>query len=144
MDILNSMNRVILPGQRVPRVDGWEGLKRFSMPRDSEGIFLNTDPTDDHVFMKAVDINGNETCERYALTRDPVEEFDPKKYVTKADLDNWKEEILNAINSKRSGVAEGSASSAATESVSDASPDPDAGVFRKSGATAGSGRSSGK
>lgn len=140
MDILNSMNRVILPGQRVPRVDGWEGLKRFSMPRDSEGIFLNTDPTDDHVFMKAVDVNGNEKCERYSLTPDPVEEFDPKKYVTKKDLDKWKEEILNAINSKRSGMAE----NATAESVSDASPDPDAGVFRKPGSAGNTGRGSGK
>lgn len=140
--ILNRMNRVILPGQRVMRVDGWEGLKKFSMPRDSEGIFLNTDPTDDHVFMKAVDLDGNETCERYSLVPDPVEEFDPKKYVTKQDLDNWKEELLDAINSKLTGMAGNAASVPASGTVSDAIPNSDSGAPHKSNGN--SGRSSGK
>ena len=102
MDIFNRINQVILPGQRVTRVEGWEGLKKLKMPRDSEGIFLDSDPSKDYVYMKKVDINGTETCARYSLLDDPVEEFDPDKYVTKKELGMMKEEIVGGINSKLS------------------------------------------
>ena len=106
MDILSSLNRAILPGQRVLRVKGWEGLKKYPMPRDSEGIFLDEDESKDYIYMKKVDLNGAETCARYSFTEDPVDEFDPDKYAKKSDLEDMKEEILNGIDSKLAKLAD--------------------------------------
>lgn len=103
MDIFSQLSQAILPGQRVIRVDGWEGLKRYPMPRDSEGIFLDTDLKKDYVYMKRVDVNGAEIMARYSLTEAPVEEFDPGKYVTKKDLDKMMEEIVDGVYSKLAG-----------------------------------------
>lgn len=100
MDILTSLNQAILPGQRVRRVKGWDGLKAFPMPRDSEGIFLDEDDSKNYIYMKKVGLNGEEVCARYRFEEDPVEEFDPDKYVTKKDMESMKEDILNGIDSK--------------------------------------------
>lgn len=100
MDILSSLNRVILPGQRVKRVKGWEGLKAFPMPRDSEDMFLDEDDSKNYLYMKKVGLNGEEVCARYDFTPNPVEEFDPDKYTTKKDLGEMKEELLSVIDSK--------------------------------------------
>ena len=105
MDILRSLNQAILPGARVPRVDGWEALKKYPMPRDSEGIFLDTDDTKDYIYMKSVDINGSETCARYKFELDPVEEFDPDKYVTVRDFNEFREEIRHGFDSIKDSIA---------------------------------------
>lgn len=102
MDIFSSMNKAILPGQRVLRIAGWEELKKYPMPRDTEAIFLDEDPSKNYIYMKRVDKNGAEQCARYSFNEDPVEEFDPDKYVKKSDLNAFKEEIINAINSRQS------------------------------------------
>ncbi len=104
MDILNSLSQAILPGHRVRRVKGWEGLKAFAMPRDSEDMFLDEDDSKNYLYMKKVGLNGEEVCARYSFVEDPVEEFDPDKYVTKNDMATMKkelkEEILDGIDSK--------------------------------------------
>lgn len=106
MDILSSINQAMFPGQRVQRVNGWEGLKAFKMPRDSEGIFLDIDDSKNFIYMKKVDSNGIETCARYSYEEAPYEEFDPVKYATKKDLEQMKEDIVNGFDSKLSELLE--------------------------------------
>lgn len=77
MDILSSLNNAILPGYRVHRFNGWESFEKFSIPRDSECIGLDIDDTKNYVYMKKVDANGVEIRERYKITPDPVEKFEP-------------------------------------------------------------------
>lgn len=111
MDILSSinqgLNQVLYPGHREKRVDGWEELTKYPMPRDCEGIFLDKDPKSDHIYMKMVDPNGSETCERYKLVPDPVPKFNPENYVTTEEFNSFKEEILDAINSIKQLISAG-------------------------------------
>lgn len=104
MDILSNISQAILPGARVRRIAGWEALKRFSMPRDSEGIFLDEDDTKNFVYMKKVDANGVEVCARYKFEEDPVEEFDPDKYVTVKDFESFRKEIKDGFNSIKESI----------------------------------------
>lgn len=98
-DILSTLSNAIYPGQRVLRFAGWEGLKKFHMPRDSEVIGLDVDPTKSYVYMKKVDGQGNEFCGRYSYYEDPVEEFTPGAYVRKSDFDKLPE----STTSRRQG-----------------------------------------
>lgn len=102
-NILNSLtrglNQSMFPGHRVPRVSGWEGIQKFNMPLDCEVIALDKDPESNHLYMKYIDQNGDEVCERYRYEKDPVPKFDPENYVTTKDFNSFKEDVLNAINS---------------------------------------------
>lgn len=100
MGIVDDLARALYPGQQILRVNGWEGLKKFAMPWNSSAIFLDTDPNEDHFYIKSVDSAGHETMSRHKYYEDPVEEIDPSKYARKSDLENTKEEILNAIDTK--------------------------------------------
>lgn len=100
MGIVDDLARALYPGQQILRVNGWEGLKKFAMPWNSSAIFLDTDPNEDHFYIKSVDSAGHETMSRHKYYEDPVEEIDPSKYARKSDLENTKEEILNAIDRK--------------------------------------------
>lgn len=106
MDILSNISQAILPGARVRRIAGWEALKQFSMPRDSEGIFLDEDDTKDIMYMKKVDANGVEVCARYRYEEDPVEEFDPDKYVTVKEFNEFRKEIKDGFDSVKELIAE--------------------------------------
>ena len=105
MNILGNLSNVILPGARVPRIPGWDELKKFAMPRDSEGFWLDADDNKDYFYLKAVDANGVETCMRYRYEPDPVEEFDPNKYVTVTDFNALREEMRNGFNSIKESIA---------------------------------------
>lgn len=100
MDILSALNNPIYPGYRVPRIGGWEELKKFAMARNTEGIFLDANPENSWIYMKKVDTDGNELCARYKYTLDPVEEFEPGAYARKSDLNAMKEEIFDGIDSR--------------------------------------------
>lgn len=99
MDILSRFDQTFLPGGRVRRLNGWEALKKFSMPRDCEGMFLDVDDSKDYLYMKKTDPDGVETCARYKLTLDMPEEFDPHNYVNVRDFNEFREEIRNGFNS---------------------------------------------
>lgn len=99
-DILSVLNNPIYPGYRVPRIAGWEELKKFAMARNTEGIFLDANPENNWIYMKKVDADGNELCARYKYEPDPVEEFEPGAYVRKSDLKAMKEEIFDGIDSR--------------------------------------------
>ena len=105
MDILNSLNNAILPGARVHRFRGWDEFLRFAIPRDSELIGLDADDSKNWLYMKKCDINGVETAMRYDFSPNPVEEFDPDKYVTKKELDELKEDMKNGFDSIRELVS---------------------------------------
>ena len=105
MDILRSLNQVILPGARVPRIAGWEALKKYPMPRDSEGMFLDEDDSKNYIYMKRVEVDGKEICARYSYEEDPVEEFDPNKYVTVKDFNEFREEIRDGFDSIKEQLA---------------------------------------
>lgn len=99
MDILNSLSQALYPGHRVIRVKGYQGAKDYPMPRDSEAIMLDEDPAVSYIYMKKVDVNGGEMCARYRYEEEPVPEFNPDAYLTKAEFNEKMEEVLNAINS---------------------------------------------
>ena len=101
MDILSNLNNVILPGTRVKRFHGWDEFVKFAIPRDSELIGLDYDDSKDHLYMKKCDVNGNEVAMRYKYYPDPVEEFEPGKYVTKNEFDSLKEEMSHGFDSIR-------------------------------------------
>lgn len=101
MDILNSLGQAILPGARVRRFQGWEALTKFAMPRDSEVIGIDADDSKNYLYMKKVDANGNEVCARYHYDPDPVEEFDPDKYVTVQKFNDFREEMKLGFDSIR-------------------------------------------
>lgn len=103
--LTRGLNQSMFPGHRVPRVSGWEGATKFSMPLDCEGIFLDKDPESNHLYMKYIDQNGDEVCERYRYEKDPVPKFEPDKYVTNKDFNSFKEDMLDAINSLTKSVA---------------------------------------
>ena len=103
-DILSNLNRAILPGARVPRVHGWEGALKFPMARDAEVILLDEDDSKDRMYMKYVDKDGNEICERYHYTPDPVKEINPDNYITKDEFNALREEMRDGINSIKKSV----------------------------------------
>lgn len=104
MDILSSISQAMYPGCRVVRVKGYQGAKNYPMPRDSEAIFLDEDKDLNYIYMKKVDVNGNDVCERYKFEVDPVPEFTPDKYVTKEDFNRKLEEVMNGIDSIRQSL----------------------------------------
>ena len=104
MDILSSISQAMYPGCRVIRVKGYQAAKKYPMPRDSEAIFIDEDPAVNYIYMKKVDVNGNDICERYKYEEDPVPEFSPDKFVTKDEFNNKLEEVMNGIDSIRESL----------------------------------------
>ena len=109
MNLLDSINdalkQALCPGYREPRVHGWENAEKFPMPRDCEKIMLDDDPRSDHIYMKKTDADGGYQFARYKIVEDPIPKFEPDMYVTKTDFSNFKEDILDAINSLKQCVA---------------------------------------
>jgi len=105
MDILNSLNQALYPGHKVIRVRGYKAAKDYPMPRDSEAIFLDSDPDTNYIYMKKVDINGGELVARYIYEEDPIPEFDPSKYVTTEEFNNKITEVMDGINSIRKSIS---------------------------------------
>lgn len=135
MGIVDDLARALYPGQQILRVNGWEGLKKFAMPWNSSAIFLDTDPNEDHFYIKSVDSAGHETMSRHKYYEDPVEEIDPSKYARKSDLEATKEEILNAIDVKFSeflGALNPAALSAKSSAVDASDATKSAGPGRRS------------
>lgn len=99
MDILSRFDQTFFPGGRVRRLDGWDALKKFPMPRDCEGMFLDVDDSKDYLYMKKTYPDGAEKCARYKLVLDMPEEFDPHNYVNVRDFNEFREEIRNGFNS---------------------------------------------
>ena len=97
-------SQIILPGNRIPRMPGWEALKKYAMPRDSEGLWLDSDDEKHWMYIKVVDANGIETCMRCHYEPDPPEEFSPDKYVTKEEFNSLREEVRNGFNSVRGAI----------------------------------------
>ena len=104
MDILEGFNQTLFPGQRVIRVNGWQNAEKYPVPRDCEVIMLDTDPDSDYIYMKKVDQNGAPNFERYKIEADPVPKFDPEKYVTVKDFENFQKEILNGFDSLKQSI----------------------------------------
>ena len=103
MDLLNSTNPVLVPGQRLLTTDaGYQGADKYPFPRDCEAAIF--DKNEDYVYIKRTDVNGATTLRRFHLEEEPLPVFDPKKYVTVDDLAAFKEEILNGLNSLQSAV----------------------------------------
>ena len=103
MGILGSQP-IILPGARVPRTSGWEAVKKFPMPRNSEAIWLDVDDEKKWMYLKVVDENGVEACERYRYETDHPEEFAPDKYVTKEELNSLREEMKSGFDSIKNAI----------------------------------------
>lgn len=104
-DFSTMITQAILPGSRVPRFNGWDEFVKFNIPRDSELIGIDADDSKNYLYMKKVDKMGVQTAMRYDYNPNPVEEFEPDKYVTKAELNDLKEEMKSGFNSIRELIA---------------------------------------
>ena len=120
MDLLKALGQTMMPGHRVPRVGSWDELKQYPMPVDSECIFLDRDPNRDYIYMKRTDANGGEVCARYKIKEDPVQEFDPEKYVRKEEYDELKEIVTNGFNSLMEQLNKSTGTSEARDRRNDA------------------------
>ena len=105
MDILNTLTQALYPGHRVIRVRGYQAAKDYPMPRDSEAIMLDEDPAVNYIYMKKVDVNGGEMCQRYKYEEDPVPTLNPEDYVTTQDFKEFRKEVLDGINSLKQSFA---------------------------------------
>ena len=106
MDLMNNLNPVLTPGQRLLTVKGgYEAAEKYPMPRDCHAAIF--DEEEDYVYIKRTDSNGGITLQRYHLEEDPVPKFDPKKYVTVDDFRSFKEEILNGFNNLQQSISAG-------------------------------------
>lgn len=101
MDILSNLVQAVMPGARVHRFHGWDEFMKFSIPRDSELIGLEADDSKNFLYMKKCDVNGVVTAMRYDYNPNPVEEFDPEKYVTKEELNKLTGEMKDGFDSIR-------------------------------------------
>lgn len=109
MSILNGFNSDLFSGHRVIRVDTWDEFKSLQIPTDCELIAINSNPNENYLYMKKSDSAGHVTNERYLYEVDPVEEFDPKKYVTVDQFNELKKEITDGFNSIKQSLATNSA-----------------------------------
>lgn len=105
MDLLNNINPVLTPGQRLLTAKGYESAEKYPMPRDCHAAIFDED--EDYVYIKRTDVNGGVSIDRYHLELDPIPKFDPKKYVTVDDFASFKEEILNGFNNLQQSIAAG-------------------------------------
>lgn len=107
VDLLNTQNPTLLPGQRLLSVKGgYEAAEKYPTPRDCEAAIFDED--EDYLYIKRTDTNGGVTITRYSLIEDPIPRFDPKKYVTVDDFTSFKEEILNGFNSLQKSIQQSS------------------------------------
>ena len=108
MDLLNTQNPTLLPGQRLLSVKGgYEAAEKYPTPRDCEAPIF--DEEEDYLYIKRTDTNGGVTITRYQLIEDPIPRFDPKKYVTVDDFASFKEKILNGFNSLQKSIQQSNA-----------------------------------
>ena len=108
MDLLNTQNPTLLPGQRLLSVKGgYEAAEKYPTPRDCEAPIF--DEEEDYLYIKRTDTNGGVTITRYQLIEDPIPRFDPKKYVTVDDFASFKEEILNGFSSLQKSIQQSNA-----------------------------------
>lgn len=106
MDLFNTQNPTLLPGQRLLSVKGgFEAAEKYPTPRDCEAAIFDED--EDYLYIKKTDTNGGVTLTRYQLVEDPIPRFDPKRYVTVDDFKSFKEDILDAINGIQKSVSAG-------------------------------------
>lgn len=102
MELLNTTNPTLFPGQRLLKVKGTEAADKYPMPRDCEAPLFDED--EDYLYVKKTDTNGGVILLRYKLEEDPIPHFDPKKYVTVDDFNTFKEDILNGFNDLRQAL----------------------------------------
>lgn len=101
LDTINrSLSQALAPGHRVPRASGCEAAEKYPTPVDCEVVIFDSDPKSNHFYIKITDANGGVRFARYKYEEDPIPKFEPEKYVTTDDLKSFKEDILNAIDSR--------------------------------------------
>lgn len=103
MELFNNPNSTLIPGQRLLRLKGFQAADKYPMPRDCEAAFFDED--EDYCYVKKTDTNGGYILLRYKMEEDPIPQFDPKKYVTVDDFNNFKEEILNGFSTLQQTIA---------------------------------------
>ena len=116
MNILSGFNSDLFTGHRVIRVDGWDEFKSLQVPPDCEILAIDKNPEKNYLYMKRTDSLGNPTNERHEYFLSPVEEFDPKKYVTVDQLDDLREEVKNGFDTLKQSLAANTANSGSTKS----------------------------
>ena len=104
MSILNGFNSDLFSGHRVIRVNSWEEFTSLQIPPDCELMAIHATPDKNYIYMKS-NTTGNLVNERYHFEPDPVEEFDPKKYVTVDQFNELREEITDGFNSIKQSIA---------------------------------------
>ena len=111
MELPTTLSQTLMPGQRLIRVKGgYEAAEKYPFPRDCEAPLFDED--EDYCYIKKTDTNGATTLLRFKLEEEPIPHFDPKKYVTVDDFNNFREEMLNGFNDIRQAVQSASANNA--------------------------------
>lgn len=104
MDILSGFNSDIFPGHRIVRVKSWDEWVRLQVPRDCELIGIDESNEKNYLYMKWNDANNKTVDARYRYEDDPVQEFDPEKYVTVEQFNKLMEEVNNGFDSLRQSI----------------------------------------
>lgn len=101
-NLLSGANPLLTPGQRLLKCKGFEAAEKYPFPRDCEAPIFDEDEA---VFYKKVtDVNGATTIRMFEYNEVPIPRFDPKKYVTIDDFDNFKEEILHGFTDLQQSI----------------------------------------
>lgn len=111
MNILNGFNSDLYSGHQVIRVDGWDEFKAMQVPPNCELLAIDKDPEKNYLYMKRTDSFGNPTNERHEYHPAPVEEFDPKKYVTVDQLNDLRQEVKDGFHSLKQSITANTANS---------------------------------
>ena len=103
MDLLQTVNPVLTPGQRLLSTDsGFEGAEKYPFPRDCEAAIFDT--RDDYVYIKKTDVNGATVLRMFHLEEVEIPRFDPKKYATVDDLKSLREDMINGFNNIQQSI----------------------------------------
>ena len=54
MDLLNTINPILTPGQRLLNVKGYEAAEKYPFPRDCQAALFDED--EDYVYIKVTDV----------------------------------------------------------------------------------------
>ena len=102
MDLLQNINPILTPGQRLLTVKGSAAAEKYPFPRDCQAPLFDED--EDYLYIKQTDANGAVTIRRFHLEEDPIPVFDPKKYATVDDLKSLREDMINGFNNIQQSI----------------------------------------
>lgn len=116
MPVQQTNQQVALQGPQLNKVHGMDGAKQFLTVANA--MYALFDDDDDVFYVKVTDKNNYPvTLKRYRFYEEEVPVEEAPQYVTMAEFNKFKEEILNAKQSVRVKVANDKSSTVSDESA---------------------------